>query len=299
VPDLTTTPIYLCGPLASGKSALAVSLAHELDGEIVNADVAQLYRGLEVLSSAPPASEQEKVPHHLYSVLDVSENCDALNYRQLSLPVIEEIQSRGKVPIITGGSGLHLKYLTHGPSPIPESDKALREKLEERSDEDLISELKELDPNGAEATDLKNRRYVIRALEICLLTGEKMSKLKEGWNKKSAEINESLRGLYLLWENEALKKRVSSRCMEILEKGGVEEVKAVRERASEICRKIIGFTEIEQHLEGKLTLQECHKGLHRSTRRYAKRQRSWLRREGWLEDVVCPITDHSLIKSIR
>ena len=285
--------------MASGKSALAISLAKELDGEIVNADVHQAYRGLGILSAAPSAESQAMVPHHLYGVLDPMEVCEATAYRALALPIIEEIQSRGKLPIITGGTGLYLKFLTHGPSSIPEGDPALRTTLEARSDEDLIAELKTRDPEGAEATDLKNRRYLIRALEICLLSGQKMSVLKADWNQKSAGITQGLRGLYLLWENENLKQRISSRSMQILEKGGIQEVAALRATASATCRKIIGFSEIEEHLDEKLTLKGCHKGLHTSTRRYAKRQRAWMKREAWLEDIKCPIPFDAKVGSFR
>ena len=283
------SPLYICGPLASGKSSLAISLSLELGGEIVNGDVAQAYRGLEVLSSAPSDLKQAQLPHHLYGVLEPTELCDPLAFRNLALPVIEGIQLRGKVPIVVGGSGVYLKMLTHGPSSIPERDDVLRVKFEDRSNDDLAAELKSLDPEGAAATDLKNRRYLIRALEICLLSGHKMSVLKEEQFRKFDEISQTLRGLYLLWNNDNSKQRISSRTMQILEKRGLDEVKALREKASATCRKTIGFSEIEDHLDGKLSLKECHKGFHTSTRRFAKRQRSWMKKEAWIKDVACPV----------
>ncbi|MEJ6717050.1 MAG: tRNA (adenosine(37)-N6)-dimethylallyltransferase MiaA [Akkermansiaceae bacterium] len=295
----STNPLYLCGPMASGKSALAVSLAKELGGEIVNGDIAQAFKGLSVLSGVPAGWKQGDVVHHLYGVLEPTEVCGPVAYHALAVPVIEEIQARGKVPIVVGGSGVYLKPLTHGPSSIPERDDALRAKFEERSSEDLAAELKSLDPEGAEATDLKNRRYLIRALEICLLSGQKMSVLKAEQFRKFDEISENLRGLYLLWDNENAKQRISSRTMLILEKGGIEEVKKLRETASETCRKTIGFSEIEEHLDGKLTLKECHKGFHTSTRRFAKRQRSWLKKEAWLEDIQCPFAFDAKVGSFR
>lgn len=285
----STNPLYVCGPLASGKSALAVSLAKELGGEIVNGDVAQAFKGLSVLSGVPADWKQGDIAHHLYGVLEPTEVCGPVAYHALAMPVIEDIQSRGKVPIVVGGSGVYLKNLTHGPSSIPERDDALRAKFEERTSEDLAEELKGLDPEGAAATDLKNRRYLVRALEICLLSGQKMSVLKAEQFRKFDEISETLRGLYLLWDNDNAKQRISSRTMHILENGGVEEVKELRETASETCRKTIGFSEVEEHLDGKLTLKECHKGFHTSTRRFAKRQRSWLKKEAWLKDLTCPV----------
>ena len=295
----STTPIYVCGPLASGTTSLGISLAKEFDGEIVNADVAKAFRGLETLSAVPPEDYLSQAPHHLHSILDPSENCDPLAFRNLALPVIEEIQSRGKCPIIVGGSGVYLKTLTHGPSALPERDDALRKKFEERDNDDLAAELKSLDPEGAAATDLKNRRYLSRALEICLLSGQKMSTLKAEQFRRFDEITLSLRGLYLLWDNDNSKQRISSRTMQILEKGGVEEVKAVRETASETCRKIIGFSEIEDHIDSKLTLKETHKGFHTSTRRSAKRQRAWMKKESWIEDVICPYPFDAKVGSFR
>ncbi len=299
MPASSTAPLYLCGPLASGKSALAISLSLELDGEIVNADPFQAYRGLEVLSGAPHEEIQGKAPHHLYGVLDPTADCDPLAFRELVLPVIADIQSRGKRPIVVGGSGVYLKHLTHGPSSIPGRDDDLRARFEERSNEDLFAELKSLDPEGAAATDPKNRRYLIRALEICLLSGQKMSVLKAGQFKKFDEITLGLQGLYLLWDNDNSKQRISSRTMQILEKGGVEEVDALRETASATCRKVIGFSEIEEHLDGKLTLKECHKGFHTSTRRSAKRQRAWMKKEAWLEDIQCPFPFDAKVGSFR
>ena len=295
----STDPLYLCGPLASGKSALAISLCLELDGEVVNADPFQAYRGLEILSGAPHEETKAKAPHHLYGVLDPQEECSPLDFHKLVTPVIAEIQSRGKRPIVVGGSGVYLKTLTHGPSSIPERDDALRAKFEERSNEDIFTELKELDPEGAAVTDPKNRRYLIRALEICLLSGKKMSELKAEQFKKFDEITATLTGLYLVWDNDNSKQRISSRTMQILDKGGVGEVQALRKTASATARKIIGFSEIEEHIDGRLTLKECHKGVHTSTRRSAKRQRAWMKKESWVEDIMCPFAFDTKVGSFR
>ena len=285
----STDPLYLCGPLASGKSALAISLCLDLDGEVVNADPSQAYRGLEILSSAPHEETRAKAPHHLYGILDPSQECSPLAFHQLATPIIAEIQSRGKRPIIVGGSGVYLKTLTHGPSSLPQRSDEVRAKFEKRGNKDLFAELEKLDPEGASATDPKNRRYLIRALEICLLTDQKMSELKAEEAKKFAEITATLQGLYLLWDNDNSKQRISSRTIQILEKGAIEEVKALRKTASTTARKTIGFSEIEQHIDRQITLKECHKGFHTSTRRSAKRQRAWTKKESWLEDIQCPI----------
>ncbi len=285
-----TSPIYICGPTASGKTSLAIALAKDLGGEIVNADAYQIYKGLETISAAPDEEEKAQAPHHLFSVLEPTDLCDAMQYRELALPIIADIQERGKTPIITGGSGLYLKFLTHGPSPVPPGDQALRDELEKRDDASLIAELETLDPEGAAQTNLKNRRYVIRALEICLLSGEKMSKIKSDWKKTSDEKDKDLRGLVIQWDAEALRTRIQSRTDILLARKASAEVTALRGIASETCRKAIGFREIEQMLDKDITREKCLYQVSAATSRYAKRQRTWFRKETWLKPIPAPAT---------
>jgi len=264
---------------------LAIELAHQTNGEIVNADAYQLYREMDILSAAPSSNELSQAPHHLYGVLTPRETCDAMKYREMALPVISEIQSRGKTPIITGGSGMYLKFLTHGPSPVPSGDDALRAKLETESNESLITQLTELDPEGAAITNLQNRRYVIRALEICLLSGQKMSVIKSDWKKTSAEKEKYLRGIYLLWDPELLRQRINLRATQMLNSGVIEEVAAL-DHASATCEKAIGVSLIRQLIAGEITRHDCEERLAAATRQYAKRQRTWFRKETWL--TPCP-----------
>jgi tRNA dimethylallyltransferase len=287
-------PIYICGLTASGKSSLAIDLARNLDGEIVNADAYQLYRGINIISAAPDSEELAKATHHLYGVLAPQDTCDAMKFREMALPVIADIQLRGKTPIITGGSGMYLKFLTHGPSPVPSGDPTLRADLEQRSEQSLIQQLKELDPEGAASTNLQNRRYVIRALEICLLSGQKMSILKSDWKKTSEEKEKHLRGIYLLWDRERLRQRINLRTRTMLASGAIEEVAALK-NPSETCIKAIGIPQIQRHLAGELTLEECEERIAAATRQYAKRQRTWFRKESWLTPYP---TDESGIQNL-
>jgi|TARA_B110000908_G_scaffold161029_1_gene204876 tRNA dimethylallyltransferase len=270
-------------------------MARLLDGEILNADAYQLYRGLEIISAAPSADELSQVPHHLYGVLSQDERCDAMRFREMALPVIEEIKSRGKTPIITGGSGMYLKFLTHGPSPVPSGDDDLREKLEKENDDSLVAQLTELDPEGAEMTNLKNRRYVIRALEICILSGRKMSDLKSDWKQASDSIEKDLRGICLLWDRETLRQRINQRTEVMLGEGAIEEVAALT-NASTTCEKAIGVPQIRAHLAGELTRDECSELIAAATRQYAKRQRTWFGKEKWL--TPCPMDSKSNISDI-
>ncbi|MCX6845436.1 MAG: tRNA dimethylallyltransferase, partial [Verrucomicrobia bacterium] len=152
-------------------------------------------RGLEIVSAAPSLQERELAPHHLYGVLSPQESANAGSYMRLAEPVIDEIKSRGKTPIVTGGSGLYLKFLTHGPAPLPSGDEKLRAELDTRSLDDLVAQLRALDPLEASRTDLQNRRYVERALEVCLITGEKISKLRDQWEQKTRKVSQHLRGI--------------------------------------------------------------------------------------------------------
>lgn len=290
-----TQPIYVCGPTASGKSSLAIELARIMNGEIVNADAYQLYEGLEIISAAPDTSELVQVPHHLYGVLRPNELCDAMRYREMALDVISSIESRGKVPIITGGSGLYLKFLSHGPSAVPSGDPVLREELEKQSVESLVARLQELDPEGASITNLKNRRYVIRALEICILSGRKMSEVKNDWKRECGRIEASLRGLYLQWDRELLRQRINQRVDAMVHGGAIEEVAALKD-PSATCEKAIGVTLIRSHLNGEISMDDCKDQIAAATRQYAKRQRTWFGKEKWL--TPCPVGPETKFKQL-
>jgi tRNA dimethylallyltransferase len=272
---------YICGPTASGKTALAIEIARQLDGEIVNADAFQLYRGLDIITAAPSDDEKQRVPHHLYGVLSPTESSDAGSYMRMAKPVIEEIQSRGKTPIITGGSGLYLKFLTHGPAPLPEGNPELRAELDARPLDDLVSQLQSLDPVEASRTALRNRRYVSRALEICLLTGQKASDLRDQWEQQTREISSNLRGLVIHRTREDLHDRIARRTRMMLDHGGVEEVAALSQVSNNLS-KAIGFREIRSLLDGDIDRATCEELINAATRQYAKRQETWFKREKWL-----------------
>ncbi len=279
-----TDPIvfYICGPTASGKSALALEMARQLDGEIVNADAFQLYRGLDILTAAPPVRERSILPHHLYGVIDPSEKTDAGSYLRMAKPLIEEIQSRGKTPIVTGGSGLYLKFLTHGPAPLPTGDDKLRAELDARPLEDLVAQLRSLDPVEAARTALQNRRFVSRALEICLLTGQKASALRDQWESQTREISASLRGIVIQRTRPDLHARIATRTKAMLDGGAIGEVAALT-KVSSNCEKAIGFREIRALLAGEIDRTACEELINAATRQYAKRQETWFRREQWLD----------------
>lgn len=276
--------IYLCGPTASGKTALSLELAEKHDGEIVNADAFQLYRGMETLSAAPGEDERNGVPHHLFSVLDPSIANDAMAYTRLAEPVIADILSRGRTPIVTGGSGLYLKFLTHGASPLPTGDVALREEMDALSLDELFQQLQELDPVEAARIEKQNRRFVGRALEICRLTGQKASELRDSWEQATTERVASLRGYVIHRTRPDLHARIERRTRKMLKEGAIEEVAALGP-LSITAEKAIGLPQIQSLLRGEIDRATCEDQIVIATRQYAKRQETWFRRETWLTPV--------------
>ncbi len=283
-------PIYICGSTATGKTAVSIALANLIGGEIVNGDAYQVYSDIDTISAAPSKEEQFLAPHHLFGVLKPDQEFDAQTYLNLVKPVIAEIQQRKRIPIIVGGSGMYLKFLTHGPSNLPAGDDALREQLELKSDQELVEQFTELDPVGASETNLKNRRYVIRALEICLLSGQRMSQLKTDWKNDNSEKERHLRGYVLNWDREVLRERILLRTKIMLEQGAVEEVCAV-EQLSATCIKAIGVRDILAFKSGEITEARLEELIFFATCQYAKRQNTWFSKETWLESI--PVTSSS------
>ena len=276
---------FVCGPTAAGKSSRALEIARELDGEIVNADAFQLYRGLEVLTAAPSAAERRETPHHLYGALSPSDPVDAMAYLRLVVPVIDELLARGKTPVITGGSGLYLKFLSHGPSPLPPGDPTLRAEFDAQPLESIVAHLRELDPVEAARTDLQNRRYVSRALEVCLLAGVPCSTLRDDWEAATATRAAMLRGIVLHRPRPELHERIARRTRLMLDGGAVDEVAALGNIAPGL-EKAIGLREIRQLLAGELDRPTCEDLITAATRQYANRQDTWFRREDWLKPLA-------------
>ena len=287
---MSTPPFYLCGPTASGKTALALALAEAWGGEVVNGDAFQVYRGLEILSAAPSEEEKSRCPHHLFGVMDPTKSMDAAKYATLARPVIEGIAARGKRAIVVGGSGLYLKFLTHGVAAAPPGDEEIRAELDQLAVDEIYRRLKELDPEEAAKQNSQNRRHLSRALEICLITGGRASELRKNFDDSSRV--ENLDGIALSWPRELLAERIATRTPRMLGEGAVEEVKALPLGAPTV-RQAIGVREIEAYLRGEMSREECEERITISTRQYAKRQRNWIRREDWLRSIdgALPVED--------
>ncbi len=275
----------MVGPTAAGKSALAIELAERLGGEIVNADAFQLYQGMDICTAKPSAADQARVPHHLFGVIPPSEVCDAQRFAELARPIIAEIKTRGLIPIITGGSGLYVKSLTHGLAPLP-SDSRLRAKLSHLTYKERIEWLIRRDAHAVNNVNLKNDRHVSRALEICLLSGRPQSELRQTWQENAP----SYRGISLIMNRAELNDRIHQRVFKMIDAGLVEEVRNLP-ALSPTAEKAIGVREIRAHLRGEQTLQETITAIQIATRQYARRQEKWFKREAELKPVAISGSD--------
>ena len=274
-----TRAFIIVGPTATGKSELAADVAREVSAEIVSADAFQIYRGLDPLTAKPELSTLAKAPHHLIGTVPFTEAMNAEKFRRLALRAIDEINSRGRLAIVVGGSGLYIKALTHGLAPLPESDPKLREKLNAMSLDNLRAQLVELDPEAAKKIDIKNRRRLVRALEICLITGKPASEVvaRVGDSGRPGPIIRT-KGVFVFRDRNELYQRINQRVEIMFARGVIEEVRAAAV-TSATASQMIGLREIRELLAGKKSLPQCIAEIQQATRRYAKRQLTWFRRQ--------------------
>ncbi|HST29580.1 MAG TPA: tRNA (adenosine(37)-N6)-dimethylallyltransferase MiaA [Chthoniobacterales bacterium] len=277
-------PFFIVGPTATGKSEVAADVASELGAEIVSADAFQIYRGLDLLTAKPDTATLAKVSHHLVGALSILEKMNAERFRTLALQAIGQIHSREKRAIVVGGSGLYVKALTHGLSAVPSADPDLRAQLNELSQVDLQKKLRLLDPKTA--VDLNNRRRVVRSIEICLLSGESASEQRSGWKEDAA--NE---GVFVFRDRDDLYQRINRRVEEMFDADVIEEVQAAG-AMSETASKMIGLREIRALLDGQISMSQCVAEIQQATRRYAKRQLTWFRRQTNFQPLNLSVLSH-------
>lgn len=259
------------GPTASGKSALAVRLAQELDGEVINCDARQVYKGMAIGTGVVTEQEMAGIPHHLLLFRDPSESYNVGEFLKDATIVEKEVRKRGKVPIYVGGTGLYVQALVEGLSEGITVDPELRERLEARELTDLAAELQRVDP--VSTVDLRNKRYVVRALEIFHSTGKPKSRLA------LPPLSPDYRILAVTLPMEALYERINTRHAQMFCDGLLEETQALMQRpVAEEVWKTIGYPQARSHLLGECTLEEATKAAQTAARQYAKRQMTWLRR---------------------
>ncbi|MGH7983024.1 MAG: tRNA (adenosine(37)-N6)-dimethylallyltransferase MiaA [Candidatus Udaeobacter sp.] len=278
---------FIVGPTATGKSELGADVAQEFNAEIVSADAFQIYRSLDLLTAKPDASTLAKAPHHLIGTTPLHEEMNAEKYRRAAACALDAINSRGRLAIVVGGSGLYIKALTHGLAPLPTSDLKLRARLHAMSLDELRSQLTELDAEMARKIDVKNRRRLVRALEICLLTGKPASEVVAGGDEPIP-----VTGVFVFRDREELYARINQRVETMFEKGVIEEVRASG-ATSTTASQMIGLREIGELLEGRMSLLQCIAEIQQATRRYAKRQLTWFRRQTNFLPINLSILSHN------
>ncbi len=284
--------IVIAGPTASGKTGLSVEVAKQLHTEIVSADSMQIYKGMNVGTAKVTPDEMSGIPHHMIDIVSPMENYNVSRYVEEAKPIVDDILSRGKIPVIAGGTGLYINSLVYGYdlAPIPSND-GIREEIsklyEEKGGEFLLEELRKIDPKTAERLHPNNARRLIRALEVYRISGTTISDQEE--RTKNAPKPYDVKFFVLDTDRDKLYDRINRRVDIMLENGLVEEVKTLLGQGipkTNTSMQAIGYKEIVEYLDGYLTLDEAVEKLKMESRRYAKRQLTWFRRnEGanWLE----------------
>jgi tRNA dimethylallyltransferase len=264
---------FIVGPTAAGKSEIAAKIAHRLGAEIVSADAFQIYRGLDLLTAKPEPATLVKALHHLIGAVTLSEEMNVEKFRAVAASAVRDIHARGKPAIVVGGSGLYVKALTHGLSRLPSANPQLREDLEKASAEELFARLAELDPAGADKIDRKNKRRLVRAVEVCLLSGKPFSAQRTKWDDTP-----SFNGVLVFRERAELYDRINRRVEKMFADGVVEEVRALG-AVGPTAEKTLGLPEIRELIAGKISERDCIAKIQQATRRYAKRQLTWFQRQ--------------------
>ena len=260
---------FIVGPTAVGKSEIAAEVARRTGAEVLSADAFQIYRGLDVLTAKPDREILGKAPHHLVGAVPLSEEMNAEKFREAANTIVR----RGKPLIVVGGTGLYIKALTHGLAPLPAADQQLRQKLERTTNEELFRSFRTLDPVGAEKIDAQNRRRLIRAVEVCLLTSKPFSAQRTEWDQGAAT-----NGVVLERDRGDLYARINRRVEEMFVAGVIEEVGAVHQ-IGPTAEKTLGLSEIRALISGEISQADCIARIQQATRRYAKRQLTWFRRQ--------------------
>lgn len=301
--------IAIVGPTASGKSTLGIEVALRLGGEIINCDSVQVYQGIQIATAKVPFAERRGIPHHLIDFVSPKINYTAGDWAREAAPIIEDIQRRGRVPILVGGTGLYLRAFRNPLFPSPQTDEGLRHRLNEvrkrRGAEHLYRLLQRLDPQSAAELYPRDWPRVQRAIEVRLQTGEAMSQQKSGRPEPHASARH-LRLIVLNPPRAALYQRINERTEEHFAAGLVEEVKTLIAEGVPTNSNALGahgYRRVVEYLEGRRDLESAIEQTKLDVRHYAKRQLTWFRRESgaeWFEDFgEDPGLQQSILKALR
>lgn len=296
-----TKVIAVVGPTASGKTSLAVEIAKAVDGEIISADSMQIYKGMFIATAQPGEEEKQGIPHHLISIIEPSETYSVAQFVSDAKRCIDDIVSRGKVPVIAGGTGLYVDSLLYGIDFgfVPDNNEMrnkLKDRLENEGAEKLLCELRQIDPETAQTLHVNNTGRILRALEVYYLTGETISEQK----RKSREKGSDYDALYIYidyTDRQKLYDRIEKRVDIMVSTGLLEEAEKFISLSEETTAKqAIGYKELKPYFGGECTLSEALDNLKKETRHYAKRQMTWFRRNE-NKFTVYPDTDSDFVNT--
>jgi tRNA dimethylallyltransferase len=281
--------IFIVGPTASGKSALSLSLAKKIKAEIISADSMQVYKHLDIVTAKPTKSQLKQVPHHLINIIEPFEEFNVARYCELVAATLKKIRQQKKKTLIVGGTGLYLKALIEGIFVSPPLDPQIREKLKKqamgKSSDFLYNKLKKVDKKSAEKIHANDQRRILRALEVYQATGRTLS----SWQKNKKGIIKNFLLIGLNWNRKELYQRIEERIDRMFRQGAVKEIENLLKKeilTGKTACQALGCKEIIGYLEKKYSLLETKKLLKRNTRRYAKRQLTWFKREkriNWID----------------
>lgn len=279
---MTTPLIIICGPTATGKSDLAIEVAQKFDGEIINADSMQLYKGMDIGTAKLSIEERHGIPHHLLDILSVNEDASVAQYQELARAAIADVQSRGKATILVGGTGLYIKSVVDEMN-FPETDPVLRKKLEEEAElvgaAGLYSRLQLLDPEAAEAIEPANTRRIIRALEVIEVTGKPYSANLP--SDTSLRFPDALH-IGLSMERSSLAPRIETRVHRMFSQGLVDEVNSLIQEGlleGSTAQRAIGYAQTIALIDGRISLEQAIEETIVATRQYVRRQETWFKRD--------------------
>ncbi|WP_294725292.1 tRNA (adenosine(37)-N6)-dimethylallyltransferase MiaA [uncultured Fusobacterium sp.] len=290
--------LVIAGPTGVGKTDLSIKLAKLLNADIISADSAQIYKGMDIGTAKITAEEMQGVKHYMLDVVEPIKKYSVGDYQTAVDNILNEKERESKNIILTGGTGLYIGSITEGLSDLPAGDPVLREELLKLDSEELYKKLMELDPQAAEDIHINNRRRVERAVEVCLLTGDKFSVLSK---KNIKNNNYNFLKVALERDREYLYERINLRVDIMLEKGLEQEVRALYEKYGENLRKIniIGYTELIEYFNGQFSYEEAVENIKRNSRRYAKRQFTWFKNDPtyvWFD--LDKLSEEEIINSI-
>lgn len=298
--------IVIAGPTGTGKSHFAMGLARSIGGEIISADSMQVYRGMDIGTAKPTVEERLEIPHHLIDIRDIKESFNVVDFYYEAKHACQVILARDNVPIIVGGAGFYLHSLLYGPPSGPPSVPEVRQKLEEEMKElgadVLYNRLFEQDPSYARTITKNDKQKIVRALEIMVLSGKKVSKL--AWKSKKKQLNYDFRCWFLHRPRERLYHRIEKRCDQMLEDGFLDEVirlekMGLKENTS--ASQAIGYRQALDFLGTCQTEKDYHKfvqSFKQASRNYAKRQRTWFAKESLFNWIDMDIHDYEIIREM-